>query len=71
MKDEKARQARYRWKAFLESEISYLETRIKPHDTGHIKTTINTLRTRVREIERLQANDPNWYDEYLIGSIYK
>ena len=69
MKDDKARQVRYRWKAFLESEIAYLETKIKPHDTGHIRTTISTLKARIREIERLAANDPDWNDDYLLGDV--
>ena len=31
-------------------EIDYLRTQIKPHDTGHIHTTINTLESRVEEL---------------------
>ena len=30
-------------------EIDYLRTQIKPHDTGHIHTTINTLEHRVEQ----------------------
>ncbi len=31
-------------------EIDYLRTQIKPHDTGHIHTTINTLEHRVEQL---------------------
>jgi len=58
------------WKphvAFLEREIEILELRVKFHDTGHIKTTISTLKKRIREIKRFKDGDKDWYDEYLIG----
>ena len=51
----------------LKQEIRVLENRVKFQDTGHIKTTINVLRTRVKEIERRLQGDPEWFDEYLIG----
>jgi len=51
----------------LKQEIRVLENRVKYQDTGHIKTTINVLRTRVKEIERRLQGDPKWFDEYLIG----
>ncbi len=35
----------------LMEEIAILKTRIKPEDTGHIHTTINTLESRVLEIK--------------------
>lgn len=55
------------YKEFLQNEISILESRFKPHDTGHIKSAANTLRARVKEIERRMTNDSDWKDEYLIG----
>lgn len=53
--------------SFLEREIRILQRRVKLHDTGHIKTTINSLKARMREIKRYQNGDPDWYDEYLTG----
>jgi len=35
----------------LENEIDHLKTLIRPHDTGHIHTTINTLEWRLRVIQ--------------------
>ena len=37
--------------AVLKYEIDLLKSRIEPHDTGHIHTTISTLEHRVRELE--------------------
>jgi len=51
----------------LDEEIRVLENRVKAHDTGHIKTTISTLKARKREIERRWSGDPDWLDEYLTG----
>ena len=39
-------------------EIDYLRTQIKPHDTGHIHTTINTLENRVEELMRKKEEMP-------------
>ena len=36
----------------LKAEIEHLKTRIEPHDTGHIHTTISTLQHRVTELLR-------------------
>jgi hypothetical protein len=52
---------------FLNQEISILENRVKFHDTGHIKTTISTMKARRREVERRLQGHPDWLDEYLIG----
>ena len=46
-------------------EISTLEARIKPHDCGHLHTTVNTLEHRVLEIkeEITKSNEkthPHW-----------
>ena len=35
----------------LKKEIEVLKSRIMPHDTGHLHTTINVLEHRVKEIE--------------------
>ena len=35
----------------LKEEIDILTSKLEPHDTGHIHTTINTLQHRIKEIE--------------------
>ena len=35
----------------LKEEIVHLKSKLEPHDTGHIHTTISTLEHRVRELE--------------------
>ena len=35
----------------LMEEVKELVTRLRPHDTGHIHTTINVLKDRVEEIK--------------------
>ena len=35
----------------LKAEIEHLKSLLEPHDTGHIHTTISTLKHRVRELE--------------------
>ena len=37
--------------AVLKAEIEHLKSQLQPHDTGHILTTISTLKHRVRELE--------------------
>ena len=46
----------------LIEEIKILEKRIEPHDTGHIHTTISTLRNRVEELQNdmLNLSDKEW-----------
>ncbi len=34
----------------LEFEIKELESRLQPHDTGHIHTTISVLQERLEEV---------------------
>ena len=34
----------------LKAEIAHLKTKIEPHDTGHIHTTISVLEDRVEEL---------------------
>ena len=36
----------------LKAEIEHLKSKIEPHDTGHIHTTISTLQHRVKELEK-------------------
>ena len=52
---------------FFNQEISILENHVQFQDTGHIKTTINVLKARKREIERRLEGHPEWLDEFLIG----
>ena len=40
----------------LKNEIEILRSRIQPHDTGHLYTTINVLEHRLKELE-------GYYDE--------
>jgi len=35
----------------LKTEIEHLKSKLEPHDTGHIHTTISTLQHRVKELE--------------------
>jgi len=37
--------------AVLKAEIEVLKSRIEPHDTGHLYTTISTLNHRIKELE--------------------
>ena len=36
--------------AVLQREIEILRSRLQPHDTGHLHTTINVLECRVTEL---------------------
>ena len=36
---------------FLYKEISYAESKLQPHDTGHISTAISWMNQRVREVQ--------------------
>ena len=36
----------------LKDEINHLKSLLKPHDTGHIHTTIGVLEERVEEIKK-------------------
>ena len=35
----------------LQAEVEHLKSKLEPHDTGHIHTTIGTLKHRIRELE--------------------
>ena len=37
--------------AVLEETIEVFKSRIEPHDTGHLHTTISTLKHRIKELE--------------------
>tara|TARA_B100000287_G_C20548950_1_gene747674 strand:- start:618 stop:806 length:189 start_codon:yes stop_codon:yes gene_type:complete len=37
--------------AVLKDEVEVFKSRIEPHDTGHLYTTISTLEHRVKELE--------------------
>ena len=37
--------------AVLKDEIELFKSRIEPHDTGHLYTTIGTLEHRIEELE--------------------
>ena len=37
--------------AILRDEVEVLTSRLEPHDTGHIHTTISTLNNRIEELE--------------------
>ena len=39
----------------LKAEIEHLKSKLEPHDTGHIHTTISTLTHRVKELETKSA----------------
>ena len=36
----------------LTEEVNILTQRLEPHDTGHIHTTISTLRDRIGELKK-------------------
>ena len=37
--------------AVLKEEIEIFRSKIEPHDTGHLYTTISTLEHRIKELE--------------------
>ena len=37
--------------AVIEDEIDLLKSRLEPHDTGHLHTTISTLTHRITELQ--------------------
>ena len=46
----------------LMEEIAILKSRLQPHDTGHIHTTISTLESRVEEIRNnlVENGETKW-----------
>ena len=67
----------------LRREITYLTSKLEDHDTGHIRTTINVLEQRVKDIddfvdgilrrafEYLEARDNDKHDETVEAMITK
>ena len=55
----------------LQEEIAIPESRLQPHDTGHLHTTISVLNDRIKEIgERLEKETKAIivdYDELSLG----
>lgn len=51
--------------SIIKEEIEVLKSRVKPHDTGHIRTAISVMSRRAQEIEKRLHGDPDWYNEYL------
>lgn len=41
-------------KAFLNNEIKIAESKLQPHDTGHIHTAIAYMKSRLEEIEQAE-----------------
>ena len=37
--------------AILKDEVEVFTSRLQPHDTGHLHTTISTLNNRIEELE--------------------
>ena len=46
----------------LMEEIAILKSRLQPHETGHIHTTISTLESRVEEIRNnlAETGETKW-----------
>ena len=38
--------------AVLKAEVEHLKSKLEPRDTGHIHTTISTLKQRIVELEK-------------------
>ena len=55
-------------KGALLKEIEFLKTQLRDHDTGHIRTTINVLEDRVKEIESF-LSDVNVKSRHLMNGI--
>ena len=43
----------------LEFEIGVLKSRLKPEDTGHLRTTISVLEDRIQEIKEAYLKNTN------------
>ena len=41
----------------LKEEVEVFRSRIEPHDTGHLYTTISTLEHRIKELENAAMDD--------------
>jgi hypothetical protein len=55
----------------LQEEVKILESRLEPHDTGHLHTTIGVLNGRIKEIGEQLEKDAKAiivdYDELSLG----
>ena len=62
--------------AVLKDEIEVFKSRIKPHDTGHLHTTIGTLEHRLTELEDKETSSveervERWETELKASSTEK
>ena len=48
---------------FLMEEISILEKKLQPHDTGHIHTAISVLKDRVQEVKKQIDGSKYWLEK--------
>jgi len=55
-------------KGALLKEIAFLQTQLKDHDTGHIRTAISVLEGRVKEIDEF-FNDVTKKSWHLMNNI--
>lgn len=55
-------------KGALLKEIEFLKTQLRDHDTGHIRTAINVLEDRVKEIESF-LSDIDVKSRHLMNGI--
>ena len=47
---------------FLYKEVAYAESKLQPHDTGHISTAISWMNQRVREVQE-EIRNANVYSK--------
>ena len=40
----------------LKEQIELFKSRLEPHDTGHLHTTIYTLQHRIKELENIETS---------------
>jgi hypothetical protein len=52
----------YMKRKFLEEEIEELKSRLKPQATGHIHTSISTLKERYKELTGVEYKSPRIYE---------
>ena len=49
-KEKVAQKMTDKWVKILEMEVEVLRSRITPHNTGHLHTTVNVLERRIEEL---------------------
>ena len=54
---------------FLYKEVAYAESKLQPHDTGHISTAISWLQHRIRETQE-EIRNANVHREGHENSSY-